>query len=102
MEQVCSLIEKDQDVRNLVVQNASMLANHARPSGERVTVEELLEVYSVDQDYVSPEPTVIGIVDDMLTAGTHYRAMHSILTNRFPSARIVGLFVARRIFPEDE
>lgn len=101
MEQICRLITAQQDVRNLVVQNITMLANHLRGAGNRVTVEELLAAYSVDETVANPEPTAIGIVDDMLTAGTHYRAMHTILSGRFPRSNIIGLFVARRIFPDD-
>lgn len=101
MEQVCRLIAKGQDVRNLVVQNTTMVANHARGPDDRVTVDELLAVYSIDESLANPEPTTIGIVDDMLTAGTHFKAMQLILSQRFPEAVIVGLFVARRIFPED-
>lgn len=78
-----------------------MVANHARGNDDRVAVVELLEVYSIDESLANPEPKVIGIVDDMLTAGTHYRAMHTILKIRFPHAHIIGLFVARRIFPDD-
>src|SRR3546814_4655332 len=43
----------------------------------------------------SPAPQAIGIVDDVLTAGTHYRAMHNVLAARFPNVPIIGLFVAR-------
>ncbi|MCZ4288466.1 hypothetical protein [Hoeflea alexandrii] len=102
MERICRLVVQGQDVRNLVVQNSTMVANHARGSDERVTVEELLAAYSIDESLANPEPSSIGIVDDMLTAGTHYRAMHTILINRFPDANIIGLFVARRIFPDDD
>ncbi|MET4369521.1 hypothetical protein ABIA99_002206, partial [Bradyrhizobium sp. LB12.1] len=43
-------------------------------------------------------PKYIGIVDDMLTAGAHFRAANNILSKRFPTSRITGLFIARRIF----
>lgn len=102
MEQICRMVREGQDVRNLVVQNATMVANHARGTDDRVTVQELLDVYEIDEEQADPAPTHIGIVDDMLTAGTHYRAMHTILSERFPEAKIVGLFVARRIFPDDD
>jgi len=95
------LIAPGQDVRNLVIQNVTMVANHAREAGDRATVEELLTAYSIDESLANPEPGIIGIVDDMLTAGTHYRAMQIVLSNRFPKATIIGLFVARRIFPDD-
>ncbi|MEN3974780.1 hypothetical protein [Emcibacter sp. SYSU 3D8] len=86
------------DVRELVVQDASMIASH-EAGFQRHTIQDLLAVYSIDESLVNPEPKAIGIVDDVLTAGTHYRAMHTVLSNRFPSVSIVGVFIARRIFP---
>jgi predicted amidophosphoribosyltransferase len=102
METICRQIGPEVDVRNLVKQNASMVASHERAPGERPTVEELLAVYSIEENLVNGDPKYIGIVDDVLTAGTHYRAMHTILSNRFTNAKIAGIFVARRIFPDDQ
>jgi hypothetical protein len=103
MEQVCNLIWPGvADVRNLVVQSTSMQASHERDQGQRrITKDELIAAYSIDEAIAAPVPTSIAIVDDMLTAGTHYRAMHHVLSQRFPDARIVGMFVARRVFPDD-
>jgi hypothetical protein len=44
--------------------------------------------------------TAIAVVDDVLTAGVHYRAMHTVLSRRFPDVPIIGVFVARRVFPD--
>jgi hypothetical protein len=41
----------------------------------------------------------MAILDDVLTAGTHFRAMSIVLSQRFPGVPIVGLFIARRVFP---
>lgn len=101
MERICRLIGPDVDVRNLVAQRASMVATHERPQGQRITREELAQSYFIREEFAEPRPTYIGIVDDMLTTGTHYRAMKDILSNRFPEAQFVGIFIARRIFPED-
>lgn len=102
MERVCNLIRPgNTDVRNLVVQNQSMVASHERAPGQRITIEELLDAYSIDETISDPAPTHIAIVDDMLTAGTHYRAMHQVLSQRFPEAFLFGVFVARRIFSDD-
>ncbi len=100
MERICRLIRQGQDVRNLVVQTGSMVANHARGAGARVTVEELSSAYSIAEELTNPAPKQIGVVDDMLTTGTHFRAMHEVLSKRFPGVPIIGLFVARRIFPD--
>ena len=39
-------------------------------------------------------------VDDVLTTGAHFRAMSSLLGAGFPKARIMGLFIARRMSSE--
>ena len=103
MERICNRIWPGvADVRNLVVQNVSMQASHERTQGQhRITKEELIDAYSIDETAANPAPRGIAIVDDMLTAGTHYRAMHHVLSQRFQGVQIVGMFVARRIFPED-
>lgn len=89
------------DVRSLVVQTESTTASHEAGDGDRVTVEQLLAVYAIDEALAQPQPHSIAIVDDVLTAGTHYRAMHMVLSARFPGVPIIGLFVARRVFPDD-
>lgn len=102
MVRICRLMRNPApDVRALVTQAQSTTASHEAGQGERVTVEELLELYAIDEACVAPAPTSIAIVDDVLTAGTHYRAMHTILSERFPDVPIIGLFVARRVFPDD-
>lgn len=100
MTRVAQLITPGLDVRALVRQTASLRASHEVGDGERVSVDELLAVYEIDETLAQPPPAVIGILDDVLTAGTHYRAMHTVLIARFPAAQIYGFFVARRVFPE--
>lgn len=86
------------DVRELVIQRTSMAAAHE--SGDmRPTVQDLLDAYAIDEALTQPAPTRIGIVDDVLTAGTHFRAVHVMLERRFPDVPTIGFFVARRVFP---
>lgn len=102
IERICNGIRPAaKDVRKLVKQTASTEASHEAGEGARLSVEDLLQVYEIDETIAAPAPSSIAIVDDVLTAGTHYRAMHTILSQRFPDARIFGIFVARRVFPED-
>jgi hypothetical protein len=90
------------DVRRMVVQTRSTGAAHeAGPLGIRPTVDDLIANYTIDPATLSPTPSLIGIVDDVLTAGVHYRAVHTVLQQQFPDAKIVGFFVARRVFPPD-
>lgn len=95
--QICQEIASAEalDIRELVIQSKSLDASH---EGNRHSVETLLNNYSIDESLSLPQPSKIAIFDDMLTAGSHYRAMHTILRQRFPGVRIVGFFVARRIF----
>lgn len=102
MERVCRLMGQPAlDVRSLVVQTQSTTASHEAAPGERISVEELRALYAIDEALAVPAPRSMAIVDDVLTAGTHYRAMHAILSERFPNVPIIGLFVARRVFPDD-
>ncbi len=100
---VCKLLSspKPLDVRELVVQSLSTIAAHEAMPGQRPTVDELLALYSIDESVVQPPPTGILLVDDVLTAGTHYRAMHTVLSQRFPGVPIHAMFIARRVFPPD-
>ena len=99
MEQICRKIRDGADVRNLVIQNNSTDYSHTAAAGERIGVEELTNNYLINEDAVLPEPKLIGIVDDVLTVGRHFRAMSNVLTQRFPKAKITGIFVARTIRP---
>lgn len=102
MERVCRGIQfgGTVDVRNIVRQKQSYQASSSSPDF-RITVDGLLEIYEIDESKIEKVPKYIGIVDDVLTAGTHYRAMHTVLSRRFPDSKITGLFVARRVFPDD-
>jgi hypothetical protein len=42
------------DVRNLVRQTASTVASHEVGEGERVTVEQLMDVYQIDEGVSQP------------------------------------------------
>jgi hypothetical protein len=97
MVRICRGMGQGIDVRELVFQQQSTRASHAS-GANRITVQELLDLYRFDETLAEPPPTSIAIVDDMLTAGTHYRAMHSVLAGRYPDVPIIGLFIARRVF----
>jgi hypothetical protein len=89
------------DIRELIVQGESMTPAHL--SGNyRPTVAEIMANYEIDEALTDPQPTVIGLFDDILTAGSHFRAAKLVLLGRFPGVPIVGIFLARRIFPPGE
>ncbi len=99
MERICRAVRPGLDVRLLVRQTASTVAAHEAGAGDRPSVEDLLAIYEIDETLTQPAPATIGIFDDVLTAGTHYRAMETVLHSRFPGIPIFGFFIARRVFP---
>lgn len=100
---VCRLLgaPRPLDIRELVVQSQSTSAAHEAAPGQRPTVDDLLTLYSIDESCTQPPPKGILLIDDVLTAGTHYRAMHTVLAKRFPGVPIHAMFIARRVFPPD-
>lgn len=84
------------DVRELVVTRASVTPAHL--TNVRPTVDELIANYEIDEALSNPEPTLIAICDDVLTAGSHFKAVKHVLAARFARASIIGIFIARRIF----
>jgi predicted amidophosphoribosyltransferase len=45
----------------------------------------------------NPPPQAIGLFDDVLTTGAHFRAASNILQKAFPGVRVIGVFIARRV-----
>lgn len=82
------------DVRELVVQQRSTAAAHE--SDNRPSPQELIAGYAVDETKVDPEPQRLVVFDDLLTTGSHFKAVAQILRNRFPNKPIIGMFIARR------
>jgi hypothetical protein len=70
----------------------------AHESKQRPSVDDLLRAWEIDERLAEPYPPWIGIFDDVLTAGTHFVAMRTMLRDR-PQAPIFGFFIARRVFP---
>lgn len=92
-------MQKGLDVRNLVVQTVSTDAAHEADNNPRPNVEDLIKLYQIDESLCNRTPADIGVFDDVITAGTHFRAMKTILNERFPGVRVSGFFIARRISP---
>ena len=70
------------DIREIVFQSVSTPKSHR--SDNRLRPDELIELYRLDESLAEPPPNCIAIVDDLLTAGSHFRAMKSVLAPRFP------------------
>lgn len=90
----------DVDIRELVKQRQSTKPAHQitpRPSPK-----DLIRNYYIDEEDANPEPRRIALFDDVLTDGAHFKAMQSVLEERYPGVITVGFFVTRRVYREDE
>jgi hypothetical protein len=83
------------DMRELVFQRASTAAVHDQEN--RPTPEQLQANYGIDQALCEPDPKMIGLFDDVLTTGAHFRAASAALKQSLPGIRIIGFFIARRV-----
>jgi len=45
-------------------------------------------------------PVTVGVVDDLLTTGSHFRAVKDMIFEKKPNCRVVGFFIARRAIPD--
>lgn len=83
------------DVRELIIQTQSTDAVHDQTTRPRP--DQIEAIYQVDASLKTPAPTVIGLFDDILTTGAHFRAAQAVLQRAFPGVRIIGVFIARRV-----
>jgi len=83
------------DVRELVVQKDSRLPFHAK-NAER-NPNALLGNYLLNQGELDRPIVEAWIFDDVLTQGTHFRAIHDFLIQNLPAVKVVGFFIARTI-----
>lgn len=83
------------DTRELIVQRANMAAAHEQAN--RPKPDDIAANYAIDEQLRNPAPQIIGLFDDVLTTGAHFRAASNILKTAYPAVRIIGVFVARRV-----
>ena len=93
---VLARLGRDQqtDVRELVLQQRSTAAAHE--SDDRPRPHDLVALYDIDETKADPEPQRFVVFDDLLTTGSHFKAVAQVLRDRFPDKPIIGLFIARR------
>jgi hypothetical protein len=83
------------DIRELLIQQQTMEAAHdadIRPGPDQIAAH-----YQIDANLCEPAPRAIALFDDVITTGAHFVAARRVLQARFPQARILGFFIARRV-----
>ncbi|UWU83149.1 hypothetical protein N2605_26880 [Bradyrhizobium yuanmingense] len=98
MVQVCRGIRAPApaDVRELVEQIAS---TDTFKGGHRKSPAELKQNDRIAEERLPNLRGIVGIFDDVLTTGSHFKAVKELILERAPQVRVIGLFVARRAIP---
>lgn len=96
--QVCRAIRcpGQADVREIVEQITS---TDSFKGGHRKPPDELAANYQLVADELAGAKSIIGVIDDVLTTGSHFKAVKSKILLQRPDATVVGIFVARRAIP---
>jgi len=81
------------DARPLIEQTQSTRADHERSARQRF--DELIEITRINEAAAQPTRPILVVVDDVLNTGKHFKVAEQLLAQRFPSATIRGLFLAR-------
>lgn len=86
------------DVRELIFQRHSTRRSHQN-NENRVTQQELIDCYAVDERIALPAPSSVVLFDDVLTTGRHFLAAKQVIQQRFGPTRVMGIVVCRRKVP---
>jgi len=87
--------------KEAVTQAISTQSFHSIDDSSRPSPTEQSSRYEIDQDMATDKEVHIVIFDDMVTTGSHYKAMVQALEPIFPNAHFHGLFLARRVPQSD-
>lgn len=82
-------------VAELIVQSESYMPSHlaSGSGGARMQPSDLRRLYTLSGDV--PRSNVF-VFDDVITAGSHFRACKDLLLESHPNIRVFGIFIARR------
>jgi predicted amidophosphoribosyltransferase len=83
------------DIRELILQRVSTAAVHDQANRPRP--EEIQANYAIDCTLMDPRPETVGLVDDVLTTGAHFRAACTVIRQVYLDVHLIGLFIARRV-----
>ncbi len=81
------------DIREILVQKNSRGPNHL--TGNRRTIKDHLSNWIIDENLIQPAPKKILVFDDVITSGASFKAAQALLSEKFGSIPIIGLFIAR-------
>jgi len=100
--QILNLIHRQRGRGLLVADCVSEMANRAAAhttDEKRLPPDEKRKTLQLEVGALPQNVGRLIVFDDMVTTGSSFVAMHDLLKNARPEARVVGLFVARRVQP---
>lgn len=83
------------DLREILFTKSEREALHA--TSNHRDMNTLRASIGVREELKAPTPTLVVLLDDMLTTGCSFRVCCSLLREIWPNAAFFGLFVARRV-----
>jgi hypothetical protein len=89
-------IRADIRVESPVSRTKSCDAVHSGGTRKRAAVRESLEWEGFKE-----EPETVMIIDDVITAGTHFRVIKDLIGQN-SNATVIGVFWARTVWPDEE
>jgi predicted amidophosphoribosyltransferase len=90
------------NIREAVILNGDYMASH-KSGNFRISLNELMGIMRFVEGQSLSDFEHIFIFDDVITAGTHYKAVKNILLRHGCAEKdIYGLFLARTIDPKDD
>lgn len=88
------------DIREAITVAASRQAAHL--TNNRPTIQDIYDNLILDESQLQDvPPKQIILFDDMITSGTNFKACKQLILEQFPSAKVTGLFIARRVFSDE-
>ena len=86
------------DIRELIVCKEDQAPAHT--SDERPSVRALLQNYEWNSRLTAGVRPQVVLFDDLITGGNHFVACKQFILARYPSTKVTGVFVARRVREE--
>ena len=100
IERIARGISPQADVRCLLETREAR--EQAKRAEHRPAIDDLAASMRVVEKMLDPVPAGIILLDDVITNGTTFKAAQRLLQPLIGDVRLVGLFVARRVFPPVE
>lgn len=100
LNRVSELKKIKMDIREVIIQKSKTQQAHTVSANKRLSIDELCHLYTVQEKLLNPITKKIIIFDDVLTKGSHFKAMEKTLKPHYPEIPISGLFIACSVFPD--